>query len=63
MTSTQQRRRFWHVARLVLLLLAGVFWSYFVHLVRREEKFLRERYGDAYRDYERRVGRWWSRAP
>jgi protein-S-isoprenylcysteine O-methyltransferase Ste14 len=48
------------LGRLVLLLVAGVFWSYFVHLVRREEQFLRERYGDAYRDYERRVGRWWS---
>jgi protein-S-isoprenylcysteine O-methyltransferase Ste14 len=48
------------LGRPVLLLLAGVFWIYFRHLVAREEEFLREHYGDAYRDYERRVGRWWS---
>ena len=48
------------LGRLVLLLLAIGFWIYVRRVVGREERFLREHYGDAYRDYERRVGRWWT---
>lgn len=51
------------LGRLVLLLVAIGFWVYIRRVVDREERFLREHYGDAYLDYERRVGRWWSRAP
>jgi protein-S-isoprenylcysteine O-methyltransferase Ste14 len=48
------------LGRLVLLLLAIGFWIYIRRVVGREERFLREHYGDAYRHYERRVGRWWT---
>jgi protein-S-isoprenylcysteine O-methyltransferase Ste14 len=48
------------LGRLVLLGLAGVFLVYFAHLVRREERFLLQHYGDAYRRYAKRVGRWWT---
>ena len=44
----------------VLLALAIVFVVYFQHLIRREERFLVAHYGDAYREYAARVGRWWS---
>ena len=46
------------LGRLVLLVLAVGFWIYIRSVVGREERFLRERYGDAYRDYERRVFAW-----
>lgn len=48
------------LGRLVLLLLAIVFLVYFQSLICREERFLAERYGDAYREYARSVGRWWT---
>jgi len=48
------------LGRLVLLVLAVVFVVYFQFLIRREERFLAEHYGDAYRDYARSVGRWWT---
>ena len=48
------------LGRLALLLLCAVFWIYFSFLVRREEAFLASQYGDAYRDYCTRVGRWWT---
>lgn len=48
------------LGKLVLLLLAIVFPVYFHHLVCREERFLVEHYGDAYREYAERVGRWWT---
>jgi len=28
--------------------------------IRREERFLAERHGDAYREYARSVSRWWT---
>ncbi len=45
---------------LVLLLLAIVFLVYFQVLIRRGERFLAEHYGNAYREYARSVGRWWT---
>ena len=48
------------LGRLVLLALALVFLVYFHFLIRREERFLAERYGEAYREYARSVGRWWT---
>jgi protein-S-isoprenylcysteine O-methyltransferase Ste14 len=48
------------LGRLVLLALAIGFPVYFQYLVRREERFLAEHYGDAYREYAAQVGRWWS---
>jgi protein-S-isoprenylcysteine O-methyltransferase Ste14 len=51
------------LGRLVLLVLAIVFLIYFPFLVRREERFLAERYGDPYREYTRLVGRWWTSRP
>jgi protein-S-isoprenylcysteine O-methyltransferase Ste14 len=48
------------LGRLVLLVLAVVFLVYFRFLIRREERFLAERYGDAYREYSRSVSRWWT---
>jgi len=48
------------VGRLVLLLLAIICAVYFHSLVRREERFLMQHYGDAYRAYAQRVGRWWT---
>jgi protein-S-isoprenylcysteine O-methyltransferase Ste14 len=48
------------VGRLVLLLLA-ITWPVYCHfLVRREERFLMQHYGDAYRAYAQHVGRWWT---
>lgn len=46
--------------RLVLLLPAVAFPVYFRHLIRREERFLAPHYGEAYRAYAERVGRWWT---
>ena len=51
------------LGRLVLLVLAIVFLVYFRSLIRREERFLAERYGNAYREYARAVGRWWTWRP
>jgi protein-S-isoprenylcysteine O-methyltransferase Ste14 len=51
------------LGRLVLLALAILFVAYFQLLIRREERFLAERYGDAYRAYARAVGRWWTWRP
>jgi protein-S-isoprenylcysteine O-methyltransferase Ste14 len=51
------------LGRLVLLLLAIVFLVYFQFLIRREERFLAEHYGNAYREYARSVGRWWTWRP
>ena len=52
------------LGRPILLVLTLVFVVYFAHLTRREEAFLREHYGEPYRDYCRRVGRVWRfRAP
>jgi len=34
--------------------------GYFPFLIRREERFLRSRYGAAYEDYCKRVGRYWT---
>jgi protein-S-isoprenylcysteine O-methyltransferase Ste14 len=48
------------LGRLVLLVLAIVFLVYFRLLIPREERFLAEHYGDAYREYARTVGRWWT---
>lgn len=48
------------LGRLVLLVLAIVFVGYFELLIRREERFLAGQYGDAYREYARSVGRWWT---
>jgi protein-S-isoprenylcysteine O-methyltransferase Ste14 len=48
------------LARPALLLLACVFPVYFRYLVGREERFLVQHYGDPYRDYAKRVGRWWT---
>jgi protein-S-isoprenylcysteine O-methyltransferase Ste14 len=48
------------LGRLVLLVLAVAFLLYFRLLIGREERFLAERYGDAYRGYARSVGRWWT---
>jgi protein-S-isoprenylcysteine O-methyltransferase Ste14 len=46
--------------RLIFLLLASV-WIPLLHLLmRREERFLVRLYGDAYRDYCDRVGRYFS---
>jgi protein-S-isoprenylcysteine O-methyltransferase Ste14 len=45
---------------LVLLALALVFLVYFHFLIRREKRFLAEHYGEAYREYARSVGRWWT---
>ena len=49
------------VGRLVLLLLAIMDVVYFHFLIRREERFLTQHYGDAYRVYAQCVGRWWTR--
>jgi protein-S-isoprenylcysteine O-methyltransferase Ste14 len=46
--------------RLILLLLALLHVGLFHQLMRREERFLVEAYGDAYRDYCTRVGRYVS---
>ena len=48
---------------LVLLLLATVFLVYFQSVIRREERFLAEHYGNAYREYARSVGRWCTWRP
>lgn len=48
------------LGRLVLLLLAIMCAVYFHFLVRREERFLTQHYGDSYRAYAQHVGRWWS---
>jgi len=48
------------LGRPILLVLTLVFVVYFAHLIRREEAFLREHYGEPYRDYCRRVGRVWT---
>jgi len=48
------------LGRLVLLVLAIVFLLCVRFLIRRAERFLAERYGNAYREYARSVGRWWT---
>ncbi len=48
------------LGRLVLLLLAILSAVYFHLLVRREERVLTQYYGDPYRAYTQRVGRWWT---
>jgi protein-S-isoprenylcysteine O-methyltransferase Ste14 len=48
------------LGRLVLVLLALAFPIYLQHLIHREERFLAGSYGDAYREYAARVGRWWT---
>jgi protein-S-isoprenylcysteine O-methyltransferase Ste14 len=49
------------LGRLVLLVLAIVFQVYFRFLIiRREERLLAERYGDASRECARSVSRWWT---
>jgi protein-S-isoprenylcysteine O-methyltransferase Ste14 len=50
------------LANALLLLLAGGAALYFEHLVRREEGFLAERYGDAYAAYCARTPRWLRRS-
>jgi protein-S-isoprenylcysteine O-methyltransferase Ste14 len=32
----------------------------YVHVIRREERYLTEEFGDQYRDYQRQVGRWFT---
>ena len=51
------------LGRLVLLVSAIVFPIYFRFLIRREERFLSGHYGDAYQEYARSVGRWWTWRP
>lgn len=48
------------LGRPIFALLAAGFAVYFHDLIRREERFLAERYGDAYREYCARVGRYGS---
>ena len=32
----------------------------YLHVIRREERYLTEEFGDQYRDYQRQVGRWFT---
>lgn len=48
------------LGRFVLLLLAIGGVVYFHFLVRREERFLMQHYGDPYQAYTQHVDRWWS---
>ena len=41
-----------------LVALPGVLWMMRHKVIDREERYLAERFGDAYRDYQRRVRRW-----
>ncbi len=41
-----------------LVLLPLAVWALYVLVIRREERHLTEAFGDSYRQYQRRVGRW-----
>jgi protein-S-isoprenylcysteine O-methyltransferase Ste14 len=43
-----------------LVLTSGIF-AFYDHIATYEERWLENRYGDAYRDYRSRTGKWWPR--
>jgi protein-S-isoprenylcysteine O-methyltransferase Ste14 len=44
---------------LVALTLTGIIFAFYDHIARYEEQWLEARYGEAYRSYRNRTGRWW----